>query len=66
MLLHTTNSNEMTKKKGGFTFENFVFSDIYKIQIIQNTTQLSSRGDLINHPYFYIIKFLEAIRVDNH
>jgi hypothetical protein len=69
MLIRTTNGNEMTKKKGGgggSHLKTLLFSDIYKIQIVQNTTQLSSRGDLINHPYFYIIKILEAIRVDKH
>jgi hypothetical protein len=34
----------MTKKEEeGFTFENFVISDIYRIQIVQNIAQLSSK-----------------------
>jgi hypothetical protein len=40
------------KKKQGFTFETLFFPDIYKIQIVQNIAQLSSKGSLINHPCF--------------
>jgi len=54
MLLCTTNDNEMTKKKKGFTFENFVISDMYRIQIVQNTAQLSSKGRFNQPPLFLI------------
>jgi hypothetical protein len=44
MLLCITSDDEMTKKKG-FTFANFViFKYIYRIQIVQNVVQLSSKG----------------------
>ncbi len=42
-LLHTTSGDEMNQKKG--LYLNFLlFSDIYKIQIVQNIVQLPSKG----------------------
>jgi hypothetical protein len=45
-LLCTTSDDEMTKKKKGLHLKNLLFSCIYiyKIQIVQNTAQLSSKG----------------------
>ncbi len=42
-VLRTTNDNEMTKINKGLHLKFLLFSDIYKIQIVQNTTQ-SSKG----------------------
>ncbi len=37
MLLHTTSNDEVTKKKKkGLHLKTLLFSDIYKIQIVQN------------------------------
>jgi hypothetical protein len=36
------------------------------VQIVQNIAQLSSRKDLISHPYFLFIEILKAIRVNKH
>jgi hypothetical protein len=40
------------QKKKGSHLKTLLFSNIYKIQIVQNITQLSSKGDLISRPYF--------------
>jgi hypothetical protein len=44
MLPHTTNDDEMTQKKKGLCLKFLLFSDIYWIQIVQKTAQLSSKG----------------------
>jgi hypothetical protein len=43
--LHTNSDNEMTKKKKVYIW-NFCYFQIYiyRIQIVQNTAQLSSKG----------------------
>ncbi len=51
-LLHTTNDNEMTKKKTGLHLKTLLFLNIYRIQIVQNTTQLSSKGRFNQPPLF--------------
>jgi hypothetical protein len=57
-LLHSTSHDEMTKnkktkkQKKGLHLRTLLFLDIYRIQILQNIAQLSSKGDLINHPFF--------------
>jgi hypothetical protein len=48
------NDNEMTKKEKGLYLKTLLFSDIYKIQIVQNTTQLSSKGRFYQTPMFLI------------
>jgi len=50
MLLCT---DEMTKKKQRLKFENFLISNIHKIQIVQNIAQLLSKGRFNqSHPCF--------------
>jgi hypothetical protein len=54
VLLRITSDNEMTPKKKGFTFENFViFGYIYRIQIVQHIAQLSSKGRFYWSPLFF-------------
>jgi hypothetical protein len=69
MLLQTTSDNEMTqkkkkKKKKKVYIINFCYFQIYiyKLQIVQNSAQLS----LMSHPCFLFIEILEAIKVDKH
>jgi hypothetical protein len=53
VLLHTTNDDEMTpKKKLHLNF--LLFLDIYRIEIVQNTAQLSSKGRF-NQPILFLI-----------
>ncbi len=67
VLLHSTNDNEMRKKKR-FPFENFViFLCIYIwFKSYKRLCNYHPRGDLINHPCFLFIEILEAINVDKH
>jgi hypothetical protein len=51
-LLRPISDDEMTQKKKDLHLKTLLFSDIYIIQIVQSTGQLSSKGDLISHPYF--------------
>jgi len=53
-LLHTIRDNEMTKKKGVLHLKNLLFSNIYRIQIVQNIVQLSSKGGFNQPPLFLI------------
>jgi hypothetical protein len=46
-------TDEMTKKKQRLKFENFLISNIHKIQIVQNIAQLLSKGRFNqSHPCF--------------
>ncbi len=60
VLLHITNDNEMTEKGGGggrgrdLHLKTLLFSNIYIIQIVQNTTQLSSKWRFNQPPLFLI------------
>jgi hypothetical protein len=54
-LLRTTNVNEMTpkkKNKKSLHLKFLLFSDIYRIQIVQNIAQLSSKGRFDLSPLF--------------
>jgi hypothetical protein len=51
MLQRTTNDNEMTKIKKVYIL---LFSDIYKIQIVQKIARLSSKGRF-NQPSLFLI-----------
>jgi len=53
MLLHTTNDDEMTKENKGLHLKILLFSNIYKIQIVQKTAQLS-KGRFNQPPLFLI------------
>jgi hypothetical protein len=50
-LLHSTSDGEMKKK---IHLKKNLFSYIYKIQIVQNIAQLSSKGSF-NHPPLFLI-----------
>jgi len=50
-LQHTTSDNEMTKIKKVYIL---LFSDIYKIQIVQKIVRLSSKGRF-NQPSLFLI-----------
>jgi hypothetical protein len=54
MLLRTINDDEIVKGNKGLHLKNLLFLDIYRIQIVQNTTQLSSKGIFIQPPLFLI------------
>jgi hypothetical protein len=54
VLLHTTKDHEMTKKQKGLHLKTLLFSDLYRVQIVQKTTQLSSKGTF-NHPPLFLI-----------
>jgi uncharacterized membrane protein len=57
VLLHTTKNHEMTKKKQKqkcLHLKTLLFSDLYRIQIVQKTTQLSSKGRFNQPPLFLI------------
>jgi hypothetical protein len=59
MLLHTINDDEMIKNGGGgLHLKTLLFSYIYRIQIVQNTTQLSSKGRFNQPPLFLIHWYL--------
>jgi hypothetical protein len=49
-----TSDDEMTKKKKGLHMKTLLFSDIYRIQIIQKITQLLSKGRFNQSPLFLI------------
>jgi hypothetical protein len=44
VLLCTTNDDEMKKRNNSLHLKILLFLNIYRIQIIQNTAQLSSKG----------------------
>jgi hypothetical protein len=50
VLLCTTSD----KKNKGLHLKTLLFSSIYRIQIVQNTTQLSSKG-IFNQPPLFLI-----------
>jgi hypothetical protein len=54
MLLSITSDNKMTKKNKGAHLKTLLFLDIYRIQILQNITQLSSKGRFNQSSLFLI------------
>jgi len=60
-LLHSTSHEEMTKnkktkkQKKGLHLRTLLFLDIYRIQILQNIAQLSSKGGFNQSSFFLIL-----------
>jgi hypothetical protein len=50
--LHTTNDDEMTKKKD-LDLKTLLFLNTYRIQIVQNIAQLSSKREFNQPPLFF-------------
>jgi hypothetical protein len=54
------------KEKKGLHLKILLFSNMYRIQIVQILPNYHPRGDLISHQFFLFIEILEAISVDQH